>query len=297
MCVTNIPKYKVIIIDAPSVPIRIKELHGVIHYRVNVKRVWIDQRSNKVLSLVFHESKLIIAFASSRSRLWREIGLVVGGDRHVVDAYDIRQIHKAALVEVGGKRLHQHRVRSHEQDVRLTRTVRSHDKVRIGEDMDLISKRAVRVKDSSAHTVPELAIDHLHDLVGVQEASSPRSLHQPQLIDVAPSERADANVGELVVSGAQQVGRHSAADRASVSEVVRSVQQHLVDSDDRSPYDFAEAELSLVLRGQQGLNREAVEHLQAVARSENIAQNTHIVRRPGIVGPVVEGGQPELTDL
>ena len=177
MCVTNIPKYKVIIIDVPSVPIRIKELHGVIHYRVNVKRVWIDQRSNKVLSLVFHESKLIIAFASSRSCLGREIGLVVGGDRHVVNAYDIRQIHKAALVEVGGKRLHQHRVRSHEQDVRLTRTVRSHDKIRIGENMDLISQRAVRVKDSSAHTVPELAVDHLHDLVGVQEASSSRSLH------------------------------------------------------------------------------------------------------------------------
>lgn len=130
-----------------------------------------------MLSLVFHESKLIIAFASSRSCLGREIGLVVGGDRHVVNAYDIRQIHKATLVEVGGKRLHQHCMRSHEQDVRLTCTVRSHDKIRIGENMDLISQRAVRVKDSSAHTVPELAVDHLHDLVGVQEASSSRSLH------------------------------------------------------------------------------------------------------------------------
>ena len=240
-----------------------------------------------MLSLLLHESALIIAFASSRSCLGREIGLVVGSDRHVVNAYDIRQIHKAALVEVGGKRFHQHRMRPHEQDVRLACAMGSHDQIRIGKDVDLIGKRAVRVKDSGAHGVAELAVDHLHNLVGVQEASSPRSLHQSQLKDVASGESADADVGELVESGAEQVRRHSAADRASVSEVVRSVQQH----------DFAEAELSLVLRGQQGLNREAVEHLQAVASSENVAQDTHVVRRPGIVGAVVEGGQPELANL
>ena len=78
---------------------------------------------------------------------------------------------------------------------------------------------------------------------------------------------------------------------------MRSVQQHLIDNDICSPYDLAEAEFSLVLRVQQGLNREAIEHLQAITRSENIAQNTHVIRRPGIVGPVVEGGEPELTDL
>ena len=255
VCVANIPKNIVIIIDLPSVSIRIKELHSTIHCSINVQRIWINKRRNKVFSLLHHESTLIIAFSSSRFCLGREIGFVVGSDRQIVNTYDIRQIHKAALVEVGCKRFHQHSVRSHEEDVRLTCTMRSHDEISIGKNMDLFSKRAIRVKDLCAHVVPELAIDHLHNLVVVQEASSTRSLHQSQLIDVASRKSVDANIGELVVSTAKQIGRHSSADRASVSEVMRSVQQHLVINDRRDPYDFAEAEFSLVMSSQQRLDR------------------------------------------